>query len=87
MTRLTLDELEVRIATVKNDIIPGTIWKHYKGSEYTVQDIVVREEDTSLAVVYSSVEHPAVSFTRPVSEWNDRVEWDGTLVDRFSNVI
>ena len=86
MTKLPYEELERQIKDAKESIIPGSKWRHYKGGEYTIKDIVVMEENQSLAVVYTSIAHPTVSFVRPLTVWDEQVEWEGQIVSRFASV-
>jgi hypothetical protein len=84
MTKLTYEVLEQLIDDAYKIVAPGSKWRHYKGGEYTIKAIAVLEEDQNLAVVYTSIEHPTVSFVRPLSVWNEQVEWRGKTVNRFS---
>ena len=84
MTKLTYVELEAKLAAARKHVVPGTIWRHYKGGEYTVKDIVVQEKDNALAVVYEPLLHPKVRFTRPLLVWDEVVKWDDETVQRFT---
>jgi hypothetical protein len=84
MTKLTYEVLEQLIDDAYKIVTPGSKWRHYKGGEYTIKAIAVLEEDQNLAVVYTSIDHPTVSFVRPLSVWNEQVEWQGKTVNRFS---
>lgn len=84
MTKLTYEELEIKLAAASELVKPESKWRHYKGGEYTIKDIVVQEEDNELAVVYQPLAHPDVRFTRPLSVWDEKVEWDGQTVQRFA---
>ena len=83
MTKLTYEELEAKLAEARAQVKPGSKWRHYKGGEYTIRDIVVQEEDNALAVVYEPLMHPEVRFTRPLSVWDESVDWNGEAVQRF----
>lgn len=84
MTKLTYEELETKLADARNQVKPGSKWRHYKGGEYTIKDIVVQEEDNELAVVYQPLAHPDVCFARPLSVWDEQVEWNGKTFHRFA---
>jgi hypothetical protein len=84
MTKLSYEELEAKLAKARKQVEPGSKWRHYKGGEYTIKDIVVQEEDNELAVVYQPLAHPNVCFTRPLSVWDEQIEWDGQNVQRFA---
>lgn len=84
MTKLSYEELEAKLAAARNQVKPGSKWRHYKGGEYVIKDIVVQEEDNELAVIYQPLAHPDVCFTRPLLVWDEQVDWDNQTVQRFS---
>lgn len=84
MTRLSYEALEQMIANAQKKVVPGSKWRHYKGGEYTIKALVVMEENQELAVVYTSIAHPTVSFVRPLSIWDEKVEWEDQIVSRFT---
>jgi hypothetical protein len=86
MDKLSFEELEKQINEAKQRVTPGSKWRHYKGGEYTISNIVVMEENQQLAVVYTSMAHPEVSFIRPLSVWVEQVEWEGKTVQRFAPI-
>lgn len=86
MAKLSYEELEKKLTDARKHIVPGSKWRHYKGGEYAIKDIVVQEEDNELAVVYTSLAHPDVSFMRPLSVWAELVEWDGKTSSRFFQI-
>lgn len=84
MTKLSYEELETKLAAAKKQVKPGSKWRHYKGGEYVIKDIVVQEEDNALAVVYQPLAHPNICFTRPLLVWDEQVEWDNQITHRFA---
>lgn len=84
MTKLPFKVLEQQVKKARTDIVLGSKWRHYKGGDYTISDIVVTEEDNALAVIYTPIAHPDVSFTRPLAVWYETVEWEGRPVGRFT---
>jgi hypothetical protein len=84
MTKLTYEVLEKQTADAKKVVKPGTKWRHYKGGEYVIVTLAVQEEDQQLAVIYSPLEHPEIAFVRPLSVWDEQVEWDGKTFQRFA---
>lgn len=66
-----------------SDIVPEGVYRHYKGDLYQVTDHALGESELEVVVVYVSVT-TGVKFTRPISEWNQVVDSEGT--QRFSPV-
>ena len=66
---------------------PGEMYTHYKGDAYRIVGTALHSDDT-WHVVYEPMYEGAVSklFTRPVAEWRQVVEWQGTSVERFVKV-
>jgi hypothetical protein len=87
MTKLTFEELETKLTDARNQVKPGSKWRHYKGGEYTIKDIVVQEEDNALAVIYQPLAHPDVRFARPLSVWDEAVDWEGQTIQRFTQIV
>lgn len=86
MDHLSYEVLEQLLAEGGRQVEPGSRWRHYKGTEYTVVSIVIIEATNEPAVVYASAKHPDVSFVRPLQVWLEEVEVDGQKVPRFSRV-
>lgn len=63
----------------------GEVYQHYKGDLYRVKLLALHSNDEEWMVVYEPLyEHPdAPFFTRPLSEWRTRVEWEGATRERF----
>jgi hypothetical protein len=53
------------------------VWEHYKGGYYRVLGVAVNEADLTPMVVYLH-EGSACVFTRPLREWSEPVDGDGT---------
>lgn len=77
-----------------NDIIPlpedapkvGERFRHYKGRHYEVFELAFHENDHEWMVVYKPLYDDAGAhlFVRPFREWNERIEWEGGFVKRFT---
>ena len=66
----------------------GEVWRHYKkGDLYKIVDIALNSDD-EWSVVYAPMYEGAVArlFTRPVAQWREAVEWQGSNVERFTRV-
>lgn len=79
----TLQEFEERLADAKAFIAPGSRWRHYKGGRYVVTDVVIIERTGEVGIVYRSLEHPLVTWLRPLVEWQDMMDYEGKQVFRF----
>lgn len=86
MAKLSYEDIELMLAEARLVVPPASNWRHYKGEEYTIGDIVIQESDNSLAVVYSSLQRSGVAFVRPLADWQADVEWDGQAVKRFTQI-
>ena len=66
----------------------GEVYRHYKGDNYKVVGMALRSTDDSWDVVYEPLYNGAVFklFSRPLSEWQEMVEWQGQKVQRFSKL-
>lgn len=82
--------------SMKGTIIPlpegapqiGEKFRHYKGDHYEVVLLALHSNDAEWMVVYKPLyENPdAPYFTRPLSEWFERVEWNGEFHKRFTRI-
>lgn len=86
MDKLPFEALEQMLAEAKQKVPIGSRWRHYKGNDYTINLLVITEEDNQVAVVYTPLKHPETTFVRPLSVWLESVEWNGDMVQRFSKI-
>ncbi len=65
----------------------GQKFRHYKGDHYEVVLLALHAND-EWVVVYKPLYENAVAsyFSRPLHEWNERVEWEGQLMKRFTHI-
>ena len=68
------------------DIIKGGKYRHYKGNEYLVVDIVTHSETEEEMVLYKALYGEGKLWVRPVSMWNETVTVNGKEVLRFSYI-
>ena len=61
-------------------------WRHFKGGEYEVIGIAKHSETLEPMVVYRALYGDGDLWTRPLSMWNETVERDGEVYQRFSFV-
>jgi hypothetical protein len=86
MDRKSYEELEQMVAKGLQRVETGSRWRHYKGNEYVIMGVSIIEATNEVAVVYASVDHPTVSFVRPLSVWLESTDWQGQTVPRFTQV-
>ena len=63
-------------------IKPG-IYRHFKGGLYRVLGVARHSETLEELVVYQSCVDASQLWVRPLSMWNETVEWDGQKIRRF----
>lgn len=80
--RKTYEELEKLLAQCPQ---PMTPWVHYKtGQTYLVHGSTINEATLEPMVIYAPVNRfGRLHFSRPLSEWNELVEYEGQQVPRF----
>lgn len=59
-------------------------YRHYKGNEYRVLDVVLHTETLEKLVLYHSLEKPEQLWVRPLVMFNENVEVEGRSVPRFT---
>jgi hypothetical protein len=64
----------------------GEVYRHYKGGDYKVHDMVFDTSRDVWAVLYEPLyEIPGIRLcVRPLSEWEGTVQWEGKKVARFA---
>ena len=66
------------------DEIKAGKYRHFKGKEYEVLAIAKHSETGESLVVYKALYGDGALWVRPVSMWNEEVEFQGKTVKRFS---
>ncbi len=66
-------------------ILPGK-YRHFKGNEYEVIGIARHSETEEPMVVYRALYGDHGTWVRPASMWNETVERDGQVYQRFVKV-
>lgn len=62
------------------------IYRHYKGNLYELIDVAVHSETLEQMVVYRAMYGNYDLWVRPLSMWNEEVEYNGKTVRRFEFV-
>lgn len=73
---------------MKNDLIIGGIYQHYKGKNYIVQELARHSETLEWMVVYECLyeNESAKIWVRPLQMFTETVEVDGKTVPRFKYI-
>lgn len=61
----------------------NSIYKHYKGNVYKVLAVAKHSETLEDLVIYQDTNNDSKIWARPLSMWNDDVQFNGNLVKRF----
>jgi len=62
----------------------GAVYKHYKGNYYIVDYIAFHTETEEVMVIYHNyMDNKGSVWARPLSMWNEEVEYEGRKVTRF----
>ena len=77
-------QLSARLARAANRVMVDGRYRHYKQSTYKVIALALREEDNEPCVVYQAEYGDKITFTRPVSNWIEKVNSNGSKVNRFT---
>lgn len=67
------------------EIKPGR-YRHFKGNEYEVLGVAKHSETTEEMVVYRALYGEHGLWVRPASMWNETVERDGKVFQRFTYI-
>ena len=61
-------------------------YRHFKGMEYEVVGIAKHSETLEPMVVYRALYGEGGLWVRPASMWNETVERDGAICQRFTYI-
>ncbi len=61
-------------------------YKHFRGKEYELLFIAKHSETLDEMVVYKALYGNGAIWVRPISMWNELVEYNGAMVQRFVKV-
>ena len=86
MDKLSFETLESMLAEAIQLVQPGSHWRHYKGNDYRVEQLVIQESDNQVAVVYTPLKHLDTSFVRPLEAWLARVPSGDDTAQRFTRI-
>jgi hypothetical protein len=81
---LELDECERSLRLASHEVEPGTVWRHYKGSEYQIDSLVIMTETRSVGTVYHALGHSEVPFCRAMTSFLGLIDLEGGRTPRFT---
>ena len=61
-------------------------YRHFKGKEYEVLGLALHSETLEEMVIYRALYSDGKIWVRPLSMWNETVERDGTVYQRFTYI-
>ena len=61
-------------------------YRHFKGGEYEVIAVARNSETLEPMVVYRALYADGDIWVRPLSMWDETVEWDGMTYKRFTYI-
>ena len=61
-------------------------YRHFKGNEYEVIGIAKHSETLEPMVIYKALYDNGSLWVRPASMWNETVERDGKVFQRFTHI-
>jgi len=85
----TLELRDEKVDVREIDNVPDilSIWRHYKGRCYLVENIAVDAEDKHLVVCYSAIgQKDGRPYVRSVKEWNSPVISGVYTIMRFTKI-
>jgi hypothetical protein len=88
MSHKPQEELLTLIDQAKNKIKINASYRHYKNTNnsYKVIDFVIIEAKDQIGVLYQAQYGKKLTFVRPVTSWLEKVEQNGQLIPRFSEI-
>lgn len=61
-------------------------YRHFKGNEYEVIGLGTHSETLEAMVIYKALYGNGEIWLRPLSMWNDTVEYNGRCLKRFQYI-
>lgn len=61
-------------------------YRHFKGNEYEVIGLGTHSETLEAMVIYKALYGNGEIWLRPLSMWNDTVEYNGRYLKRFQYI-
>ncbi|MBE7020561.1 MAG: DUF1653 domain-containing protein [Ruminococcaceae bacterium] len=61
-------------------------YKHFKGREYELIDVVTHSETMEKMILYKPLYNDSGMWVRPASMWDEEVVYNGCKVKRFTYI-
>jgi hypothetical protein len=74
---------EAQAALVKLPVKVGEWYTHYKGGDYEVIALALKEDTLEPLVIYRSPQHNNTVWARVYTDWDADVEFEGKKIKRF----
>lgn len=88
MSHKPLDELRNNLASAKEHVSVGVLYRHNKsGNLYKTIGLTILEETDEVAVRYCPVDIDDVEFVRPLRQFVELVTIDGKELPRFERYM
>ncbi len=84
--RLSEKELRGRLERATQQVIVGATYKHYKNQLYTVLNLAILEASNEIGVIYQANYGEKLTFIRPLADWLQAVDWQGSRLQRFTKI-
>jgi hypothetical protein len=84
--RVSEEELSRRLIEAAQAVSVGARYKHYKGKLYKVISLAILEATNEICVIYQAQYGKNLTFIRPLTDWLEKVEWQGKTLNRFTKV-
>lgn len=84
--RIPEEELSRRLAKAAQQVTVGAQYRHYKDKLYTVMSLAIQESTNEICVTYQAQYGKNLTFIRPLSDWLEKVEWQGKILSRFTKI-
>ena len=63
------------------------IYRHFKGNKYEVIGTGLHSETQEEMVIYKALYDDGQIWIRPLSMWDEMVEYNGEMVKRFTKIL
>lgn len=76
----------MEVKELKNNIMEGKRYRHFKGNEYLVLHIAKHSETMEDLVVYQALYGERGIWVRPLAMFAEKVEVNGKMASRFEEI-
>lgn len=84
MSEEEIDALQMKVCDLECQMFDAK-WRHYKGNTYQVVALSLSESTHEILVTYRE-RGKGHYWTRPLSQWQEMVDCEGTQVPRFQKL-